>query len=56
MKWQSTIDALLREACPSIQSRIRTEILGESPTSPANKKLQAEIIDDPLVKPSRCQR
>ena len=30
MKWQPTIDTLLREACPSILYRIRTEILGDS--------------------------
>lgn len=50
MKFQPTIDALLKEACPSIQYRIRTEILGESPSSPVNKKIQQAILDDALVK------
>ena len=50
MKYQKTIDELLTKGCPSIQYRIRTEILGESASSLVNRNLQKEILDDPLVK------
>lgn len=50
MLFKSTIDVLVADACPSIQYRLRTEILGESASSAANRKLQKQILDDPLVK------
>ena len=43
------VDALLTHACPSIQYRIRTEILGESKRSAPCKALQRAIQKDPLV-------
>jgi hypothetical protein len=50
MKYQETIDALLREACPSIQYRIRREILDQSSLDDALSRLQPLILEDDLVK------
>ena len=43
------VEKLLERACPSIQYRIRSEILGQSVTSKAMVELQAQILRDPLV-------
>jgi hypothetical protein len=43
-------DLLLQQACPSIQYRIKDEILKESIQSPIMQALQREILNDPLVR------
>ncbi len=50
MQYKDTIATLLENACPSIQYRIRKEILGQSPTDRVLTSLQASIIEDDLVK------
>ena len=45
-----TITNLLENACPSIQSRIRTEILGQPSTNEQVAVLQNQILQDNLVK------
>lgn len=45
-----TINLLLQIACPSIQYRIRKEILNESIQSSIMQNLQSQILDDPLVR------
>lgn len=45
-----TTDHLLTTACPSIQYRIRKEILCQSPSQSEMKKLQAQILQDKAVK------
>ena len=49
-KVQNSIDILLEHACPSIQSRIRLEILAESLQSDDVLMLQSLILEDDLVK------
>jgi len=46
----NSIDILLEHACPSIRSRIRLEILAESPQSDDVLMLQSLILEDDLVK------
>jgi len=48
-QYKKVIDLLLKGACPSIQYRIRTEILGEARNSASCKALQRAIQKDPLV-------
>jgi hypothetical protein len=50
VKIQQVISSLLERAAPSIQYRLRHEVLGESLNSPQMRKLQRQILDDPLVK------
>lgn len=45
-----TINFLLQIACPSIQYRIRKEILNESIQCSVMQDLQRQILDDPLVR------
>ncbi len=49
MSLHETIDLLLKEACPSIQYRIRAEILGERPSNPNMVELQEQILEDKRV-------
>jgi hypothetical protein len=44
------IEQLLHNACPSIQSRLRRELLGESRSSSEVAALQARILDDGVVR------
>ncbi len=44
------VDRLLASACPSIQYRIRKETLGQSASLPEMKKLQAQILQDKVVR------
>ena len=45
----NVIKELLETACPSIQYRIRSEILGQSPASQEMRALQDRILQDPDV-------
>lgn len=45
-----SIEELLLNACPSIRSRVRREILGEPRSAPEVSALQAGILDDGAVK------
>jgi hypothetical protein len=48
---QITIPSILFEnACPSIQYRLRKEILHEPPETPAMRNLQEEILQDKIVR------
>jgi hypothetical protein len=49
-KHQETITDLLEQACPSIQSRTRTELLGQASTDEQVDALQDRILQDELVK------
>jgi hypothetical protein len=49
MRMDTIVEELLDSACPSIQYRLRAEVLGESATSPAMLALQEQIMLDPLV-------
>lgn len=46
---QKAIPELFETACPSIQYRVNAEILGRPASSPDMRRLQHEILDDPLV-------
>ncbi|MBZ0315795.1 MAG: hypothetical protein K8L91_05195 [Anaerolineae bacterium] len=49
MSFESAMEHLLERACPSIQSRLRIEVLGQSPYDAPLPNLQPRILDDPLV-------
>ncbi len=49
MKYENAIGTLVHSACPSIQYRVRKEILGESPVSPMMLELQNQILKDEAV-------
>jgi hypothetical protein len=49
MRIDTVIKELLESACPSIQYRIRSEILGQSPTSKEMVGLQNDILHDPGI-------
>jgi len=49
-KFRPAIDLLLSSACPSIQYRIRKELLGQAPSLPEMKILQDQILQDGTVK------
>ncbi|MBI5566324.1 MAG: hypothetical protein HY870_15605, partial [Chloroflexi bacterium] len=49
MSTATTLDELLERACPSIQYRLRVEVLGESRTAPHVPDLQRQILNDVAV-------
>lgn len=48
--FQASIAHLLEQACPSIQYRVRREILGERPDSSEMRRPQKKILQDDLVR------
>lgn len=49
MPFENTVDVLLEQACPSIQYRVRAEILCQPRDSVEMRALQGRILDDPAV-------
>lgn len=49
MSFDAVTEHLLERACPSIQYRLRAEILGQSPYEAPLLDMQPRILDDPLV-------
>lgn len=47
---ESMIQAVIKGACPSIQYRLRKELLGEATNSREMVRLQAQILADPVVR------
>jgi hypothetical protein len=50
IKTEKPVEELLASACPSIQYRIRREILGESDSSSGMQALEAQIMQDEAVR------
>jgi len=49
MLYDNAVDALLTRACPSIQYRVRAEILGQPRESDEMRRLHHRILQDPAV-------
>jgi hypothetical protein len=49
MPVESALDELINRACPSIQYRLRWEVLGEPRSASRLRNLQRQILDDAAV-------
>lgn len=50
MRFENTLDELLAKACPSIQYRLRAEVLGQARDGAEMRRLQSRILEDGAVR------